>query len=447
VSIVRKLSSLIAALVIAQTVSLVWAAGCEAPAQAPLRFNTPVFVDQHRSGGEPVTVVAKDGSIVYSAHLGTTLAYLRSAPDPEWVANYRNQTPIWRSTDNGSTWKRVELLPLQNMHSALSTGFSDPDFAIDSAGNLYGTEIDLANVAVFSSHDNGQTWPDANAIADTGDRPWLVARGPNEVYLRVTGNMQKSTDGGATWTTLTDPPGYGDLTMDPTDPNGIFQGTGSGIAVTRNDAQSWQSYSIPGMSDRGYPMKSATVDAEGWAYRAFAPTSGPNNRDVMFAAWNPETRQFLTPVRIPKLWTGTPTWLWSVAGDAGRVAVGWYEYVPVPGQSGVNELRVFVAVTQNAHGSTHTCEDGTVVQVPPQWSVADAAGRPIHVGAVPCTGTGCNATGDRRLGDFFTVNFDKDGRVFVATGDTTLTLIGDQQATQARPLFILAEDDSPRLTD
>ena len=80
---------------------------CAPPDPPPLRFHTPVFVDQHRPGGEPVTVVAKDGSIIYSAHLGTTLAYLRTYPDPEWIADYRNQTPIWRSTRSGTRSRRT----------------------------------------------------------------------------------------------------------------------------------------------------------------------------------------------------------------------------------------------------------------------------------------------------------------------------------------------------
>jgi photosystem II stability/assembly factor-like uncharacterized protein len=419
---------------------------CAPPDPPALRFHTPVFVDQHRPGGEPVTVIANDGSIIYSAHLGTTLAYLRTYPDPEWVADYRNQTPIWRSTDDGTTWDRIEMLPLQNMHTATSTGFSDPDFAIDAAGTIYGTEIDLANVSVFSSRDNGQTWPDGDPLATSGDRPWLAARGPDEVYLRVTGQLQKSTDGGVTWAQRTDPPGYGDLSVDPTDPQGLFMGTGNGLTVSRDDGQSWDTHAIPGASNRS-AMMSVDPDEDGWVYYGYAQSSGPNNRDVMFAAWNPDTEQWGTPVRIPKPWNGTPMWPWTVAGDGGRAAVGWYEYVPVPGQSGVNELRVFVAVTTNARGSTFECEDGTVIEVPPRFSVADAADRPIHWGGVPCRGTGCNATGDRRLGDFFTINYDKEGRVFVATGDTTLTQAGNLPAWQARPLFIRAEDDAPRLTE
>jgi len=417
---------------------------CAPPDPPALRFHTPVFIDQHRGGGEPVSVVADDGAILVAAHTGDTHLYLRTLPEAEWAAQYRNQSFVWRSTDTGKTWQRIEwLAPGTAMHSpATAIGPADPDFAKDSAGNLYETELEW-NVPVAVSRDNGVTWPEVNPIADVGDRPWIVARGPNEVYLRVTGSFQKSTDAGATWESRTDPPAYGDLWVDPTDPQGLFAPlrNGVGVAVSRDDGQSWQSHSIPGASNRA-ALQSIAVDAEGWAYAGYAHS----DNKMYFSSWNPATEAWAAPLEIPKVAGGTPMWPWVDAGDAGRAAVGWYQYTPVPGQSGTYEMRVYVAVTTNARGSTHECEDGTVVEVPPRFSVADAADRPIHVGQIPCSGTGCNATGDRRLGDFFTINHDSDGRVFVATGDTTLTNIGDFQYQVSRPLFMIAEADSPRLT-
>jgi hypothetical protein len=78
-------------------------------------------------------------------------------------------------------------------------------------------------------------------------------------------------------------------------------------------------------------------------------------------------------------------WAWTVAGDAGRAAVGWYELVPVAGTSNF-DIHVHVAVTQNGRGSTFKCPDGTTVQVPPQFSETDASGRPIYTGPKPCSG-------------------------------------------------------------
>ncbi|MEA2460126.1 MAG: hypothetical protein QOH90_303, partial [Actinomycetota bacterium] len=377
----------------------------------------------------------------------TTLINPRTVPDPDWATNYGNQTLVWRSTDDGKTWQHIELLPGVDMHSAQSTGFSDPDFAMDAGGNLYGTEIDLANVAVFSSHDNGKTWPDANAVADSGDRPWLAGREDGVVYLRITGNLQKSTDGGATWTTLTDPPNaYGKLMTDPTDPQGLYipvnPSQGAGVVVSRDDGHTWTTYKVPG-SKRidNTTITGVGVDSDGWVYEGYI-----QGTELKFASWNPETTEWSTPVTIPRTTAGSRLmWVWTVAGDAGRAAVGWYELVPVTGQANVFDIRPHIAVTENARGTTLTCPDGSSRSFDPRFSVADAVGRATYRGPQPCTGTGCNVTGDRRLGDFFTINFDQEGKVFLTTGDTTLLGPAGQPNTQSHPLFSIATDSSPKL--
>ncbi|HVF54321.1 MAG TPA: hypothetical protein VNC78_12070 [Actinomycetota bacterium] len=407
---------------------------CRPAPLSKLAFKKPVWIDQHASGGEPVSVIADDGSIIVGAHLGTTLAYLRTIPEADFITGYRNQTLVWRSTDHGKTWKKIEILPGLAAHSATSTGFSDPDFAKDSAGNLYGTEIDLANVSVFASHDNGQTWPDANPIADTGDRPWLAARGEDEVYLRITGNLQKSLDGGLTWTRLTDPNAYGKIFIDPTDPKGMYAGSsaGVGVEVSRDDGMSWDTYALEGASNNSV-MNSIGVDIDGFVYYGFVD-GADDNAQVKFASFDPAAKRWSEPVTIPRIGTGTPFWAWTIAGEDGRAGVGWYEAKAVPEVANTYEVRIYVAATTNARGC------GT-----PNFSVADAARRPIHIGQGPCNGTGCNTLGDRRLGDFFTINYDAKGRLFVTTGDTTLKGPGGLEYQVSRPLFIGAKDSSPRM--
>lgn len=47
-------------------------ADCPDVAPAPLAFDEPIFIDKTRADGEPVSIVAQDGSISVSAHAGTT---------------------------------------------------------------------------------------------------------------------------------------------------------------------------------------------------------------------------------------------------------------------------------------------------------------------------------------------------------------------------------------
>ena len=85
-------------------------AACQAPAPPKLKFSAPTYVDKHRAGGEPVTQVAEDGSIILSAHAGTTHVYKDPTALPgiqDFATEYANQTLNWRSTDAGLTWDYV----------------------------------------------------------------------------------------------------------------------------------------------------------------------------------------------------------------------------------------------------------------------------------------------------------------------------------------------------
>ena len=73
--------------------------------------------------------------------------------------------------------------------------------------------------------------------------------------------------------------------------------------------------------------------------------------------------------------------------------------------------------------------------------MANASGRPVHVGNICLQGTACNANtsfqaGDRRLGDFFTVNYDLQGRLFIVSADTLLKNALGTPKPVANPIFI-----------
>src|SRR5206468_8351828 len=81
---------------------------CPVPKPPRVSFAPPVYIDENRAGGEPVSVVAQDGSIVVSAHAGTTHLYKDPRALPgigDFAGGYFNQTLDWRSTDGGRTWQ------------------------------------------------------------------------------------------------------------------------------------------------------------------------------------------------------------------------------------------------------------------------------------------------------------------------------------------------------
>ena len=413
-------------------------------AEAPdITWSEPEFIDSTRAGGEPVSVVAQDGSINVSAHAGTTHIYKNPDALPgvrDFLWGYTNQTLNWRSTDGGETWSYTGLAGTgQGPHSLLSTGFSDPDYAMDQAGNLYNVEIDLANDAVYKSTDDGQSWPVAHPIAAPGDRPWLTALEPNEVFLYVNlpRTMLRSTDPNLlVWEHLPAPAVTSKSVPDPLNPdNGLIGPVDlGGFAISGDDAQTWTRYRFgPEGSQGGRDiLGKATqffgvvgVDNAGNVYQAAAggytgSADTTPDGEVTFTYYERETgRTNQQRINIP-IPDGDALWPWVIAGDDGRVAVVWYQNL----KGDPDKFYIFAAVTHNATGRVQ-CVDGSTELHPPKWTVSNVSGRPVHLGKICLSGTTCNANpsfeaGDRRLGDFFTVNFDLNGNLFIASGDTTL---------------------------
>jgi len=173
---------------------------------APLTFGAPLVIDAERAGGEPVVQALPDGSLIYLAHAGTTHIKRTNMPDAEFLTPYDGSEYLWRSDDAGSSWDYVGLGSLdRGPHAVGAVGFSDPTAAVDAAGNVFIAGIDLTNVWVARSADQGKTWDPANPVDTVAtDREWLAADRADEVYLN--GNQEgtgrklwKSSDGGLTF--------------------------------------------------------------------------------------------------------------------------------------------------------------------------------------------------------------------------------------------------------
>ncbi len=451
------------------TVSAVGAApvtsDCLAP--PPLTFDDRVVIDPDRAGGEPVSVVAQDGSISVSAHAGTTHVY----KDPQalggiddFAVGYSNQTLNWRSADGGRTWDYVGLAGLNTgPHSATSTGFSDPDYAIDQAGTIYNVEINLVNNSVFSSMDDGQSYTLANPEVTPGDRPWLAANEPGEVFLYVNLPKQllRSEDSGLTWSLIsTSFPVTAKPYTDPLNRNdGLIGPAGSdAIAISADDGQTWETYQGAGLGSSVDFFDVMAVDTAGNAYKVAAggyasPSDTTPNGTVTFNYFDRDLLQWgeeSVSIPLPE-GAGDALFPWITAGDDGRVAVVYYYNLA----DAPDEFYIGAAYTMNGTGEMADCDgDGIEEFVPPVFSVTDASnGEPVHIGKICLSGTTCNASpsfpaGDRRLGDFFTVNFDADGRLFIASGDTTLPSATGGPKPVSNPIFIAAgEGVAPLITE
>jgi len=444
--------SLIAAFAIAGTFVVADAragvAGCPTVAPPAFRFDAPRYIDTTRAGGEPVSVVAQDGSIIVSAHAGTTHIYKNALAAPgagDFAVGYANETLNWRSTDGGKTWNYVGTAGLPaGPHTVGSTGFSDPDLTIDAGGRIYNAEINLPQVSVFSSSDDGQSFSLANPIAGAGDRPWLTARKADEVFLNANAfigePLWRSTDGGITWSIQNDDaPIAGKMVVDPTNGDLIAPYRG-GLAISSNDGVDWTYTDAAPLGANTAFFGDLGIDRAGNVYASAAGGyRGPNDNtpsgSVTFASYNRADAAWGPRVDIPAP-AGDALWPWTVAGDDGRAAVIWLQSLA----GAPTTFYIYAALTTNAHGTTVRCSDGSTRFIPPQFTVVNASGRPVHQGMICQQGTACNAvigdSGDRRLGDFITVNYDADGNVFIASGDTTVgNLIGGPKPV-SNPIFI-----------
>jgi hypothetical protein len=455
---VRRRVVLLPAAILAAGLPLAGAAMGSSPAcgsslQPPkLSFADRVYIDKNRAGGEPVSVIGKDGSINVSTHAGTTHIYKDPSALPgatDFLVGYSNETLNWRSTDGGKTWSYVGM-PVVNAgpHSATSTGFSDPDYAIDASGRIYNTEIDLANVSVFSSGDDGQTYSRGNPEVTSGDRPWLTGGGENEVYLYVNTLQQifRSGDGGITWTLQSQNNSQGPdakMYVDPLHKNGGLIGPHNpqGVAISSDQGKTWKAYDGANLGKDVDFFGAVTVDKAGYVYRAAAGGyKGSSDKtpdgEVTFNSFDRKTKTWAAPSVIPAP-AGDALWPWAIAGDNGRAAVTWLQNKP----GKPTEFYMYVAQTLNAHGTWVTCSNGSKKFIGPQWTVANASHKPVHVGYICLNGTDCNASpsfpeGDRRLGDFLTINYDKNGRLFLTGGDTTLTNPLGGPKPVGNPIFI-----------
>lgn len=418
---------------------------CKAP-RDQLRFSEPSYVDTGRAGGEPSVEVHPSGTLLYAAHAGTTHFFAPAAGDEDssaFLRSYRGQVYAWYSDDSGTNWTFVDrTLPPDGV---AGSGFSDPDFAIDAAGNVYLSEINLVNVAASKSTDAGRSYELRNFFAQTlTDRQWTAA-GPENV-LFIVGNassggtfptdpignnghtIYRSTDGGQTFSEgVDDDGGLGDIKFDHgsgTLYEAHFAEGDLQIAAFRNalaadprTALTAELHTIAAGVGLLSHWPAIDVDSAGNLYITWDENgSGSRAAGVWFSYSTDGGRSWAQPVRVDPD-DRTDIWPWIAVGSPGRVAVAWFgndNALPDHDaeQAGpADGWNVYVAQTLTGLG----CKKSTAAG----FTVTRATPQPFHTGQVCQGGTICQAQlVDRRLGDYFTIDIDTTGAVAAAYSDT-----------------------------
>ncbi len=456
------------AIVISGAVVLVGSAGaqrehCPAP-KSKLSFAKPTYIDKSRAGGEPTVEMHPNGTLLYGSHAGTTHFYAPAGADPTtaaFIEKYNGQTYYYFSKNNGKSWNYVDrTLPTDGLPAS---GFSDPEFAIDAAGQVYVSEINLANVAVSKSTTNGKSYELQNFFGQTvHDRQWMAADKKNVLYMvgnsfgggtaptNPVGNighyLYKSTDGGKTFTggVLDEEggSGLGALQIDPDDGTlyeAHYDGETLSLAAfrgARNDNFKPETNVVAKNVDMLGHWPSFDLDDQGNLYMTWDESGrGGRAAGIYYSYSTDRGRTWADAVRLDRD-DRTNTWPWLAVGDRGRVAVAWLEASKrLPGHDaetpGDHGWRVVGAVTTNGLGCKATDAPG--------FSVTEATGKPMHTGTICQGGTTCQAFAiDRRLGDFFTIEITNDGRMWAGYSDTR------QGGAVALPGFV-RQDGGPQL--
>ncbi len=163
---------------------------------------------------------------------------------------------LWKTSDGGSTWSSAGgNLPVLGISDiAISSDANTLYIATGDADGGHST-----SVGVLKSTDGGNTFvttgltnsatSDASAMYQV-HHLWIDPTNSNTVVATTTNSIQRTTDGGVTWTNV-DNFAASDIKQDPNDPSILYVGSLDAIIRSTDKGASWSGilYSMPDNND------------------------------------------------------------------------------------------------------------------------------------------------------------------------------------------------------
>ena len=160
-----------------------------------------------------------------------------------------NGTALYKSTDEGKTWKKIDTLPPYTGRISVAIAMHTDGKRIYVIGN---PPQPGGSSGLYRSDDQGATWQHM-AVGDTrigngqggySSGVWVDSQNPDILYV-VTTYVTQSKDGGKTFNVFKGAPGGEDphdIWIDPTNGDRMLFGFDQGPAVTLDGGQTWSGY-------------------------------------------------------------------------------------------------------------------------------------------------------------------------------------------------------------
>jgi uncharacterized repeat protein (TIGR01451 family) len=420
-------------------------------------FGPATVVDAQRTEGEPLNFIDLNGN------------YWESGP---WGTSTQNSF-VHRSVDGGNQFNIVSPVGLR---PDPGNGGGDTDIVVDDQGFAYFSDLELANVSVSVSNDNGNIWrkqDDATPFGAAVDRQWMAidngsnlspgaaGAADNTVFITVrqlpTTISQIYSSPGSTGPT--DPIGgqvfsdaetlpnttalgapCGELHFDPVNRNLFLpcvNPSGNAVNILKAHVPVGQRTGLAfslvtapvspgGAPDNFFPIVS--TDTAGNLYVTW--TDG--NDFHVYYSWATTTNTgtvgtFSAPKRIDSAPANTNVFHWADAGAPGVLAIGWY------GQESNTSPSAMTSWFADRNAATQYPWYGYVAEVTsantstPSIVQTRFTEKPMHYGEICLDGTLCAAdpNSDRTMADFMTLHIDRsadpsrNGAIRIVYDDTT----------------------------
>jgi photosystem II stability/assembly factor-like uncharacterized protein len=202
---------------------------------------------------------------------------------------------IYKSTDNGKTWRQLSGgLPESIIQANLAIAPSNPN-------RLFASVALSPGLVIYRSDDAGENWTrittDPRPAGRIGGGDLAVIRvdpkNPDVVYSASVVSW-KSTDGGKTWTAFRGAPGgddYQNVWVNPNNGDTIILGSDQGAVITVNGGKTWSSwYNQPTAqmyhvnADNAFPYRLCSGQQESGSA---CVSSRGNDGEITFREWHP----------------------------------------------------------------------------------------------------------------------------------------------------------------